>query len=58
VNHQQWDERRREEVKGAVGRGYSPGDSEFASTWLISELDMMAVLGGRRHADSAQKEES
>lgn len=29
-----------------------PGDSEFASTWLISELDMIAAVTTCRHAAS------
>ena len=43
----------------AVGRrgegSHEPGDSEFASTWLISELDMVADLDAARHAASDRK---
>ena len=31
---------------------YAPGDSELASTWLISALDMLAAVKASRHASS------
>lgn len=53
--------REREEGEEFWGRGplegdpNSPGDSEFASTWFISELDMVAVLEESRHAASRKR---